>query len=110
MAQEIEFAAIPNTQPIAYPSAIALILGEVARSSPTPKALREFLRMRNLFDKAGFGPLMAFLDVQVFAAVPGCITKSHLGLSLCMAPSKSNWTTVTECSRWPSRQRRGHGV
>ncbi len=67
MAQEIEFAAIPNTQPIAYPSAIALILGEVARSSPTPKALREFLRMRNLFDKAGFGPLMAFLDVQVGA-------------------------------------------
>ncbi len=65
MAQDIEFAAIPNTQPIAYPSTLALVLGEVARSSPTPKALREFLRMRNLFDKAGFPALMAFLDVQV---------------------------------------------
>ncbi len=65
MAQDIEFAAIPNTQPIAYPSTLAVILGEVARSSPTPKALREFLRMRNLFDKAGFASLMAFLDVRV---------------------------------------------
>lgn len=65
MAQDIEFAAIPNTQPIAYPSTLALVLGEVARSSPTPKALREFLKLRNLFDKAGFASLMAFLDVQV---------------------------------------------
>ncbi len=65
MAQDIEFAAIPNTQPIAYPATLALVLGEVARSSPTPKALREFLRMRNLFDKAGFPLLTAFLDVRM---------------------------------------------
>lgn len=67
MAQEIEFATIPNTQPIAFPSSISLILGEVVRSTPTSRALREFLRMRNLFDKAGFGPLMAFLDIQIEA-------------------------------------------
>jgi len=71
MAQQIEFAAIPNTQPIAYPTTIALILGEVHRSNPTPKAFREFLRMRNLFDKAGFAALMALLDVQVGAEKVG---------------------------------------
>lgn len=65
MAQEVSFAVFPNTQPIAVPSTLALVLGEAARSSPTPKALREFLRMRNLFDKAGFDTLMAFLDIRV---------------------------------------------
>lgn len=65
MAQDVEFSTIPNTQPIAFPTTLALLLGEVARSSPTPKAWREFLRMRNLFDKAGFESLMRFLDIHV---------------------------------------------
>lgn len=67
MAQEIEFASIPNTQPIAVPATLSLILGEVARSTPTLKAFKEFLRMRNLFDKASFEALMRFLDLKIVA-------------------------------------------
>lgn len=65
MGQEINFAALPGTQPIGYPNTVLIILGEVARSSPTPKAFKEFLRMRNLYDKASFETLMSFLDIKV---------------------------------------------
>lgn len=67
MAQCIKFASIPNTQPIGYAHTIQLILGEIRRSRPEPKTLREFLRMRNLFDKEGFPVLMEMLDVRIGA-------------------------------------------
>lgn len=65
MAQRVSFASIPNTQAVAYWQTICLILGEVRRSRPDQKALREFLRMRNLFDKEGFSDLAAFIDLSV---------------------------------------------
>jgi hypothetical protein len=65
MAQRILFASIPNTQSIAFPQTLALLYGEVMRSTPTAKAFREFLRLRNLFDKETFPILMELIDVRM---------------------------------------------
>ncbi|NOZ01433.1 MAG: hypothetical protein GXP54_06035, partial [Deltaproteobacteria bacterium] len=64
MAQATRFAPIPNTDPMAYMDAMALLLGEIRASTPTPKALREFMRMNNLFDKPTHGTLLEFLDID----------------------------------------------
>lgn len=65
MAQRITFAPLPNTSPIAWHAALVPLLAEVDRAKPRVKALREWLRLRNLFDKEGFETLMAFLDVDL---------------------------------------------
>ncbi|MBL6974500.1 MAG: hypothetical protein ISR64_02100 [Deltaproteobacteria bacterium] len=65
MAQTTRFPAIPNTEPPAYQEVITGILGEIRRETPSPKALREFLRMGNLFDKPTHLELLQYLDVRV---------------------------------------------
>lgn len=65
MAQTTRFPAIPNTEPPAYQEVITGILGEIRRETPSPKALRAFLRMGNLFDKATHLDLLDYLDVRV---------------------------------------------
>ena len=69
MAQRIRFAAFPNTQPIAVFQTLQLLFGEVRRARPDPKALREFLRLRNLFDKETFPVLCEVIDLRVGAVV-----------------------------------------
>ena len=64
MAQRTLFAALPNTQPIAYYQTLTLIFGEVKRTSPQPKALRDFLKLRNIFDKETWPVLSAVLELK----------------------------------------------
>jgi hypothetical protein len=73
MAQRVRFAAIPNTQPIGYAQAIQLVLGEVRRTRPGMKELREFMRLRNLFDKEGLPALLEILDVSGDPVAPGSV-------------------------------------
>lgn len=63
MAQKILFASFPNTPPAEFYQNMILLYGEIKRSSPSQKNLREFLRMSNKFDKDTFPILMEFLDV-----------------------------------------------
>ncbi len=64
MAQRIAFATLPNTPPIGWHAALVPMLAEIDRSKPGTKALREWMRLRSLFDKEGFETLAAFLDVH----------------------------------------------
>ena len=64
MAQYLTFASIPNTQPQAYYTTITPILAEVKRSTPTEKELKQFLKQRNLYDKATFERLLEILDIK----------------------------------------------
>lgn len=63
MTQLTKFPAIPNIDPPAYVDAVNRILEEIRDAKPSPKGLREFLRMQNLFDKPTHGALMEFMDV-----------------------------------------------
>jgi hypothetical protein len=78
MAQRVRFAAIPNTQPIGYAQAIQLVLGEVRRTRPGMKELREFMRLRNLFDKEGLPALLEILDVSGDPVAPGPVADRML--------------------------------
>lgn len=66
--QRLEYASIPNTKPIAYVQTLVSLFAEIRRGK-TLKELKEYMRMRNIYEKERFPVLMDFLDIRLSPTV-----------------------------------------
>lgn len=65
MPQRTVFAGLPGTAPLAWVPTLIPFLAEVERSRPSVRGVKEWLRMRNLFDAASWETLMEMLEVRL---------------------------------------------
>ncbi|MBP7127558.1 hypothetical protein KBD49_14445 [Myxococcota bacterium] len=65
MSQRILFAGLPGTAPLAWVPTLIPFLAEVDRSRPLVRGVKEWLRMRNLFDPGSWEILMEMLEVRL---------------------------------------------
>ncbi len=91
MAQRILFSALPNTLPLAYVQTLTLIFGEVSRSSPSMKDLRDFMKLRNVFDKETWPLLTAMLELREEG---GTVSMGRFGRDLLAAEDEATGREV----------------
>jgi len=65
MSQRIQFAGLPGTAPLAWVPTLIPLLAEVERSRPSVRAVKEWLRVRNLFDAGSWQVLLEMLEVRL---------------------------------------------